>query len=157
MVPVLEIDASTGVRILLVEDDPGDVFLTREALVEGKLVHTLQVISDGEEALTFLTGDVVNGQAPRPDLIILDLNLPRVSGHEILARLQRDTALDDIPCVVLTTSRAEIDVLRSYRLRANAYITKPVDLHTLADAIRQLDGLYFLVVRQPSPGVAVSV
>jgi CheY-like chemotaxis protein len=151
---VLEIDSTTAVHILLVEDDPGDVFLTREALLEGKLVHTLRVIADGEAASHHLLEEVAVGAAPRPDLIILDLNLPRLSGHEVLARIKAQPALRAIPCVVLTTSLAEIDILRSYRLNANAYITKPVDLRTLAEAIRQLEDLYFVVVRQPAPGVA---
>lgn len=137
------------IEILLVEDDPGDVLMTKEALADAKMANKLHVVSNGEEALAFLfqEGDYVS--APRPGLILLDLNLPRVDGREVLAQVKADKVLRRIPVVVLTTSEAEEDILRSYDLHANAYVTKPVDFEAFAKVVRQVDDFYFNVVRLP--------
>lgn len=137
------------VEILLVEDDPGDVLITREALEQSKLANNLHQVSDGDEALAFLRGEGTHAGAPRPDLILLDLNLPRRDGREVLAEVKADPALRLIPVVVLTTSRAEEDVLRSYDLHANAYVTKPVDFEQFVAVVRQIDDFYFTVVTLP--------
>ena len=137
------------IQILLVEDDPGDVVITREAFADNKVRNQLSVVSDGETAMAFLrrTGEFTD--APRPDLILMDLNLPRKSGHEVLAEIKADPDLRRIPVVVLTTSDAEEDVLRSYDLHANAFVTKPVDFECFLDAIRQIDDFFITVVRLP--------
>lgn len=137
------------IQILLVEDDPGDVVITREAFADNKVRNQLSVVSDGESAMAFLrrTGEFTD--APRPDLILMDLNLPRKSGHEVLAEIKADPSLRRIPVVVLTTSDAEEDVLRSYDLHANAFVTKPVDFECFLDAIRQIDDFFITVVRLP--------
>jgi CheY-like chemotaxis protein len=138
------------IRILLVEDDPGDVLITKEAFDDGKIVNTLDVVGNGEDALAFLRGEGAHAGAERPDLILLDLNLPRLSGTEVLAEIKSDEVLHSIPVVVLTTSSAEEDIVRSYRLHANAYVTKPVDLEQFLSVVRQIDVFYFSVVRLPS-------
>ncbi|WP_327188427.1 response regulator [Streptomyces xinghaiensis] len=137
------------IEVLLVEDDPGDVLMTREAF-EDKIGNTLHVVQDGEEALDFLyqRGDHVG--APRPDLILLDLNLPKYDGRQVLEQVKSDSELSTIPVVVLTTSAAEEDILRSYKLHANAYVTKPVDLDAFISAIRQIDEFFLTVVRLPN-------
>jgi CheY-like chemotaxis protein len=137
------------VEILLVEDDPGDVLMTREALAESKVLNNLTVVSNGEEALRYLLREGEYADAVRPDLVLLDLNLPRVDGREVLARVKADERLRTIPVVVLTTSEAEEDVLRSYQLHANAYVTKPVDFESFVDVIRQVDDFFISVVRLP--------
>jgi CheY-like chemotaxis protein len=139
--------ASQAVDVLLVEDDPGDVLMTREAFEYYKISNVLHVVTDGEQALQFLhrTGDYAD--APRPGLILLDLNLPRKDGLEVLAELKADPVLKVIPVVVLTTSQAEEDILRSYRLHANAYVSKPVDFERFMDVIRQIDTFFVSVVR----------
>ena len=119
--------SAAPVDILLVEDDPGDVLMTREALADAKMANELYVVSNGEEALAFLNQEGEYADAPRPGLILLDLNLPRVDGREVLAQIKADDILRRIPVVVLTTSEAEEDILRSYDLHANANVTKPVD------------------------------
>ncbi len=137
------------IDILLVEDDPGDVVLTREALADRALVNPLHVVGNGEEAVSFLRrqGEFVG--VPRPDLVLLDLNLPRLDGREVLAQIKADPDLRRIPVVVLTTSRSEEDVLSSYNLHANAYITKPVDLDRFVAVIHQIDEFFLGVVRLP--------
>ncbi|EME64074.1 two-component system response regulator [Rhodococcus ruber BKS 20-38] len=135
--------------VLLVEDDAGDELMTREALDEHKLTNTLHVVRDGEQALDFLFRRGPYSDAPRPDLILLDLNLPRYDGREVLARIKADPELRQIPVVVLTASAAEEDLLRSYRLHANAYITKPVDFAQFADVIRRIDNFFLHIVRLP--------
>ncbi|ANZ28589.1 two-component system response regulator (plasmid) [Rhodococcus sp. WB1] len=135
--------------VLLVEDDAGDELMTREALDEHKLTNTLHVVRDGEQALSFLFRRGPYSDAPRPDLILLDLNLPRYDGREVLARIKADPELRQIPVVVLTASAAEEDLLRSYRLHANAYITKPVDFAQFADVIRRIDNFFLHIVRLP--------
>lgn len=142
---------SAPVEILLVEDDPGDVMMTREALEESKLLHTLHVLENGEEAVRFLRREEPYLEAPRPDLVLLDLNLPRLDGREVLSILKSDPGLRQIPCVVLTTSDAEEDVLRSYDLHANAYVTKPVDFAAFTKVVRQIDDFFFTIVRLPQP------
>ena len=145
------IDPSALVEILLVEDDPGDVLMTREALEESKLLHHLEVIDNGESAVQYLKREGPYEDAPRPDLIILDLNLPRLDGREVLQYVKTDPNLRQIPCVVLTTSDAEEDVMRSYDLHANAYVTKPVDFDAFTKVVRQIDEFFFTIVRLPMP------
>ena len=137
------------VDVLLVEDDDGDVLMTREAFEHHKIRNNLHVVQDGEEALQFLRREGEYADAPRPGLILLDLNLPRVDGREVLARIKADEVLRRIPVVVLTTSEAEEDILRSYDLYANAYVTKPVDFEAFVKVVRQVDDFYINVVRLP--------
>ncbi|HVW34408.1 MAG TPA: response regulator [Acidimicrobiia bacterium] len=137
------------VEILLVEDDPGDVLMTKEALADAKMANVLHVVSNGEEALNFLFQRGEYADAPRPGLILLDLNLPRVDGREVLAQIKAEEVLRRIPVVVLTTSEAEEDILRSYDLHANAYVTKPVDFEAFVKVVRQVDEFYINVVRLP--------
>jgi CheY-like chemotaxis protein len=136
------------INVLLVEDDPGDVLMTREAFDE-YLHNRLDVVTDGAEALSYLRNEGQYADAPRPDLILLDLNLPRRDGREVLAEVKADPSLSAIPVIVLTTSQAEEDVLRSYQLHANAYVTKPVDFDRFIDAIKQIDHFFVSVVQLP--------
>lgn len=137
------------VDVLLVEDDDGDVLMTREAFEHHKIRNKLHVVQDGEEALQFLHREGPYADAPRPGLILLDLNLPRRDGREVLAELKADPELRVIPVVVLTTSEAEEDILRSYTLHANAYVSKPVDFDRFIDVIRQIDDFFVTVVKLP--------
>lgn len=137
------------IEVLLVEDDPGDVLMTQEAFADHKLVSNLRVVSDGEQALAYLRREGEHADAPRPDLVLLDLNLPRVDGREVLAAIKADESLKTIPVVVLTTSEAEQDVVDSYRLHANAYVTKPVDFSQFLNVVRQIDDFFLTVVRRP--------
>ncbi|MFG3231363.1 response regulator [Streptomyces antibioticus] len=141
--------AATPVDVLLVEDDPGDELMTREAFEDNKIGNTLHVVRDGEEALDFIYQRGAHTGAPRPDLILLDLNLPKYDGRQVLEKIKSDPALAHIPVVVLTTSAAEEDILRSYKLHANAYVTKPVDLDQFIAAVRQIDDFFVQVVRLP--------
>jgi CheY-like chemotaxis protein len=143
------IDETTPIEVLVVEDDPGDVLMTREALAGSKLVHNLHVVDNGELAIDFLMNRGQYESAPRPDLVLLDLNLPRLDGREVLARVKADQSLRQIPVVVLTTSDAEEDVLRSYDLHANAYVTKPVEFEAFIGVVRQIDHFFLSVVRLP--------
>lgn len=138
------------IDVLLVEDDPGDVLMTREAFEENKVANRLAVVSDGESAMAYLRKEGPYAEAPTPDLVLLDLNLPRMDGREVLAAMKGDDTLQSIPVVVLTTSEAEEDVLRSYALHANAYVTKPVDFERFIDVVRQIDDFFVQVVRLPS-------
>jgi CheY-like chemotaxis protein len=138
------------IHILLVEDDPGDVLITREAFAENKVRNELNVVSDGDTALAYLRREGDFAAARRPDLILLDLNLPRKDGHEVLAEIKSDLSLQRIPVVILTTSDAEEDVLRSYDLHANAYVTKPVDFERFLTVVRQIDEFFVTVVKLPS-------
>jgi two-component system, chemotaxis family, response regulator Rcp1 len=138
------------IEILLVEDNAADVRLTMEALQEGKVRNNLTVARDGEEALEILRRSGQHGRAARPDLILLDLNLPRKDGREVLATLKADPSLKHIPVVVLTTSSAEVDILNSYQLHANCYITKPVDLEQFVSVIRSIDEFWLTVVKLPA-------
>ncbi|AIJ17599.1 response regulator [Streptomyces violaceoruber] len=140
---------ATPIDVLLVEDDPGDELMTREAFEDNKIGNTLHVVRDGEEALDFLYRRGGHAEAPRPDLILLDLNLPKYDGRQVLEKIKSDQDLSDIPVVVLTTSSAEEDILRSYKLHANAYVTKPVDLDQFIAAVRQIDDFFVQVVRLP--------
>ena len=135
--------------VLLVEDDPGDVLLTRDSFDDCHLGLNLHVASDGEEALSFLHRAGEFAGVPRPALILLDLNLPRRGGLEVLAELKADDDLRAIPVVVLTTSQAEADIVRSYELHANAYVIKPIDAAKFADAIKQIDEFFLILMRQP--------
>ena len=136
-------------HVLLVEDDPGDVLMTKEAFEHYKLRNVLHVVTDGEQALQFLRRTGGYADAPRPGLILLDLNLPRVDGLEVLAEIKADPVLKVIPVVILTTSQAQQDVLRSYALHANAYVSKPVDFETFMEVIRQIDNFFVTVVELP--------
>lgn len=138
------------IEILLVEDNAADVRLTEEALKEGKVRNNLHVARDGMEALEFLRRQGKFKDATRPDLILLDLNLPRRDGREVLADIKNDPELKMIPVVVLTTSSAEADILKSYKLHANCYITKPVDLEQFVNVVRSIDDFWLTVVRLPS-------
>jgi chemotaxis family two-component system response regulator Rcp1 len=137
------------VVILLVEDNDGDVRLTREALAEGKVANQLIVARDGVEALEVLRRVGVYADAPRPDLILLDLNLPKRDGRAVLAEIKADPKLMRIPVVVLTTSKAEEDILRTYDLHANCYITKPVDFEKFVTVVKTIDEFWLTVVRLP--------
>ncbi|MBD8060623.1 response regulator [Cellulomonas sp. JH27-2] len=143
-------DSRKTIDVLLVEDDPGDVLMTREAFADHKVANRLSVVSDGVSALEFLRKEGEHEGAPTPDLILLDLNLPRMDGREVLEALKADADLRAIPVVVLTTSEAEEDVVRSYSLHANAYVTKPVDFDRFIDVVRQIDEFFVEVVRLPS-------
>lgn len=138
-----------SIEILLVEDNPGDVRLTIEAMREAKLSNRLHIVEDGVEAMQFLRREGRFGDAPRPGLILLDLNLPKKDGREVLAEIKSDPALKRIPVVVLTTSRAEEDVLRSYDLHANCYVTKPVDLDQFTKIVKQIDEFWIKLVTFP--------
>ena len=138
------------IEVLLVEDDPGDVLMTREAFGDYKVKNQLHVVSDGVEAMGFLRREGEHADAPRPDLVLLDLNLPRMDGREVLQAVKSDPELASIPVVVLTTSEAEEDVLRSYSLHANAYVTKPVDFERFIQVVRQIDDFFVSVVRLPA-------
>jgi CheY-like chemotaxis protein len=135
--------------VLLVEDDPGDVLLTTDALEDCHLGLSLHVVGDGEDAMRFLRRAGEFGAMPRPALVLLDLNLPRRGGLEVLADLKADPDLRAIPVVVLTTSQAEADIVRSYELHANAYVIKPIDAAKFADAIRQIDEFFLTLTERP--------
>ncbi|HWO66095.1 MAG TPA: response regulator [Umezawaea sp.] len=144
------VSAASAIDVLLVEDDEGDALITVEAFEHHKVFNRLHRVRDGVEALEFLRREGEHADAPRPGLILLDLNLPRMDGHEALAVIKRDADLRTIPVVVLTTSGAEEDVLLSYQLHANAYVTKPVDFDAFVTAIRQIDDFFITVVARPS-------
>jgi CheY-like chemotaxis protein len=137
------------VDVLLVEDDQGDVLMTREAFEHYKIRNVLHVVPDGEEALRFLRRQGEYADAPRPGLILLDLNMPRVDGRQVLAEIKSDPQLSTIPVVVLTTSEAEEDILRSYELHANAYVSKPVDFDRFVEVVRRIDDFFVTVVKLP--------
>ncbi len=140
---------SDAVDVLLVEDDEGDVLMTREAFEHYKITNRLHVVPDGEAALAFLRRTGPYADAPRPGLILLDVNLPRRNGLEVLAELKQDPDLLLIPVVMLTTSQAEEDIARSYSLHANAFVTKPVDFEQFIEAIRQIDNFFLTLVCLP--------
>ena len=137
------------IEILLVEDNPGDARLTREALAHSKVRNNLHHARDGEEAMAFLRREGSYGNAPTPDLVLLDLNLPRRDGREVLEDIKSDAALKHIPVVILTSSQAEEDIMRSYRLHANCFITKPVDLDQLTKVVHGIEQFWFTLVRLP--------
>ena len=136
-------------RILLVEDDPGDVLITTEALAGSQVPYELTVVEDGEQALDHLNQRGAYENVPRPDLILLDLNLPRVSGREVLSEVKAHPDLAAIPVIILSTSDAEDDVLSTYRLHANAYVTKPVDFDQFHHVVRSIDDFFLSIVRLP--------
>jgi CheY-like chemotaxis protein len=146
--PILS-ESRQELHILLVEDDPGDVLMTQEAFVHHKITNPLHVVTDGVAAMEFLRGRGRYADAPRPGLILLDLNLPKMDGREVLAEIKSDDNLRSIPVVVLTTSSAEEDILRSYNTYANAYVTKPVDLLRFMDVVRQIEDFFITVVQHP--------
>lgn len=137
------------IQILLVEDNPGDARLTVEAFKDGKIFHKLHVVADGVEAMAFLRRQEQYANAPRPDIILLDLNLPRKDGREVLAEIKADDHLKRIPVVILTTSTAEQDILSSYNLHANCYITKPVDLDQFLRVVTWVEDFWLTIVKLP--------
>jgi chemotaxis family two-component system response regulator Rcp1 len=140
---------ATPIEILLVEDSPGDVRLTQEAFKDAKVHINLHVASDGAKAMVFLNREGEHANAPRPDLILLDLNLPKKDGREVLAEIKGNPKLQNIPVVILTTSSSEADILRSYQLHANCYITKPVGLEGFLTVVKSIDSFWLSVVKLP--------
>jgi two-component system, chemotaxis family, response regulator Rcp1 len=138
-----------SIDILLVEDNPGDVRLTKEALKDAKVLNDIYVAQDGVEAMQFLRKKGTFSEAPAPDLILLDLNLPRKDGRDVLAEIKQDSNLKHIPVVVLTTSKADEDIIKTYNLHANAYITKPVDLNRFIEIMHTLQEFWFSIVKLP--------
>ncbi len=138
-----------SICILMVEDNPTDVMITKEALEHAKVLNTLHVVEDGMEALDFLHHRGKHAKAPQPDLILLDLNMPRKNGQEVLAEIKADKRLKQIPVVVLTTSKAEEDVVKAYGLHANCYVIKPVDFDVFAEVVRSIQQFWFSVVTLP--------
>jgi len=138
-----------SIEILLVEDSPGDVRLTQEALKDSKLMNNLSVVRDGVEAMAFLRREGVYVNAPRPDIILLDLNLPRKDGREVLQEIKNDELLKRIPVVILTTSDNEMDILATYSLHANCYITKPVDFSQFMTVVKNIETFWFSIVKLP--------
>lgn len=141
-------------EILLVEDSPSDIRLTQKVLADARIANNLSVVRDGVDALAFLRGEAPNEAGIQPDLVLLDLNLPRKDGREVLHEIKADPDLRHIPVVVLTTSREEHDVLRSYELQANSYISKPIDLNEFIDVVRSIEGYWLSIVRLPHRSVA---
>jgi CheY-like chemotaxis protein len=141
------------INILLVEDNPGDVHLTKEALKDTKILNQLYVVEDGVEAMAFLRRQGKYAKAAvRPDLILLDLNLPKKDGREVLAEIKQDDDLKRIPVVVLTVSKAEEDIIKTYNLHANCYITKPVDLSQFMEVVNAIENFWFVIVKLPPNG-----
>ncbi len=138
-----------NIDILLVEDNPGDVRLTKEALKENKIGNNLYVVGDGAEAMEFLHNKGIYAQKPRPDLILLDLNLPKKDGREVLAEIKEDKDLKHIPVVILTTSKSEDDIVKTYNLHANCYITKPVDLDQFLTVVKSIEDFWISIVKLP--------
>ncbi|MEU1587801.1 response regulator [Micromonospora sp. NPDC005710] len=145
-------DSAQPVRILVVDDDPGDVLMIEEALADSDVEKIIDVVSDGEEAMEFLRAEGRHQQARRPDVILLDLNMPRMDGRQVLGAVKQDEDLRTIPIVVLTTSNADTDIVGSYTLQANAYVTKPIDLDDFNDVVRRIDEFFGRVVVLPKRG-----
>ena len=141
---------SSPIEILLVEDNPGDVRLTQEVLKEGKVHNSLSIVENGVQALSFLKKENDFKDAPTPDLILLDLNLPKKDGREVLLDIKKDPELKKIPVVVLTTSQAEEDILRVYDLNANCYVSKPVDLGQFIDVVKSIEDFWLSIVKLPT-------
>ncbi len=142
-------EACRPIEILMVEDNPGDVRLTLEALKEGKVRNNLHTVADGEEAMNFLRRQGTYSKVPRPDLVLLDLNLPKKNGREVLAEIKDDPDLKRIPVVILTVSEAEQDIIKSYNLHANCYITKPVNLEQFIQVVRSIEDFWLSIVMLP--------
>ncbi|MFI6243084.1 response regulator [Micromonospora sp. NPDC050795] len=142
-------DSAQPVRILVVDDDPGDVLMIEEALADSDVDKIIDVVSDGEEAMEFLRAEGRHEDARRPDVILLDLNMPRMDGRQVLGAVKQDEDLRTIPIVVLTTSNADTDIVGSYTLQANAYVTKPIDLDDFNDVVRRIDEFFGRVVVLP--------
>jgi chemotaxis family two-component system response regulator Rcp1 len=140
------------IELLLVEDSPGDIRLTQEALTEAKRAINLHVALDGVEAMAFLRREGAQARAPRPDLILLDLNLPKMDGREVLAHIKADESLKLIPIIILTTSDAEADILKSYQLQANCYLTKPVQLDAFENLVKTFNDFWLTMVKLPNQG-----
>jgi two-component system, chemotaxis family, response regulator Rcp1 len=140
------------IEILLVEDNPGDVRLTTEALRDDKLRNTIHVVADGVEALAYLRHEGRYAESVRPDMILLDLNLPKKSGLEVLKEIKEDGSLKRIPVIMLSTSQAETDIVKSYDLHANAFVTKPVDLEQFLSVVKVIEGFWLEIVRLPNGG-----
>ena len=138
-----------AIQILMVEDNPGDVFLTSEAFKSAKVSNELHVARDGIEAMDFLKRRGKFGSAPRPDMVLLDLNLPGRDGRQVLSEIRADPELTDLPVVVLTSSKAEVDVVKAYQLHANCYIVKPVDFESLMQIVASIESFWLTVVRLP--------
>lgn len=138
-----------SIEILLVEDNPGDVRLTLEALRDSRIANRVTVAQDGAEALEIVRGRGPTGSEPRPDLILLDLNLPKVNGFEVLEKLKNDDACRRIPIIVFTSSKAEQDILKTYNLHANSFVTKPIDFEQFANVVRSIENFWFVVVQLP--------
>lgn len=141
-----------SIEILLIEDNPGDADLAREALETGKVCNNLNVVGDGEEAIAYLRRQGKHADAPRPDLVLLDLNLPKKDGREVLAEIKADADLKRIPVVILTTSAAEADIIKTYNLHANCYITKPIDLNQFLKVVQAIEEFWFTIVKLPPKG-----
>ena len=141
--------AHSPIQILLVEDNPGDVRLTREVLKEGRINNTLNVVEDGVEAMAFLRHEGAYADAEQQDLVLLDLNLPKKDGREVLAEMKADPTLRRIPVIILTSSSAELDILGAYDLHANCYITKPVDLDQFTKVVRSIEDFWLSIVKLP--------
>ncbi len=146
---MMQYDAGRPVEVLMVEDDPGDVELTIESLKEQKIRNNIHVVDDGEKALAFLRRTEPYRDAPRPDVVLLDLNLPRMDGRDVLRAIKADPALRTIPVIVLTTSTAEEDIARSYELNASCYVSKPIDLDSFGKVVRSIEDFWLTVVRYP--------
>ena len=147
---MMELNGPQPIQVLLVEDSPGDIRLTQEALKDSKIHINLHVVRDGEQAMSFLMREGEYADAPRPDLILLDLNLPKKDGREVLAEIKESPTLKSIPVVILTTSASEADILRSYSLHANCYITKPVSLDGFLTVVKSIEDFWMSVVKLPS-------
>ncbi|MFP4461473.1 MAG: response regulator [Thermotogota bacterium] len=146
---MIEEKTNNSIEILLVEDSPGDQRLTMEALKEGKINNNLYIVEDGEEAIAFLNKERPFTNVPKPDLILLDLNLPKMNGQEVLEIIKADKKLKRIPVVILTTSQADEDILNAYNLNANCYITKPVDFDQFIHVVKKIQEFWFTIVRLP--------
>ncbi|GBG13217.1 two-component system response regulator [Novimethylophilus kurashikiensis] len=146
----MEIELGRQVEFLLAEDNPGDVRLTKEALRESKIRNNLNVVPDGVEAMAFLRREGKYADAPTPDVVLLDLNLPKKDGREVLAEIKTDPVLKRIPVVIITSSEAEQDILRTYDLHANCYVTKPVDLDQFIKVIQSIESFWLTIVKLPS-------